>query len=319
MSSNLLESPALAKADHHGPSLLRLIRAEITKIRTVNAWWLFGLGIVIFTALAFWVNAYGAHLDLHGRGDGDGGGGGGGGGPDDKSTQADIDARRAALAAQAHTATALAKTAANLLTSGQFFGLLLAMVIGILVVTNEFFHQTATATFITSPHRTAVIIAKAVAGALFGAVFWLISTVLSLIATPIFLSTEHVSVSLTQWTVVQSVLLNLLAFALWAIFGMGLGTLIRSQIGSIVTGMALYLLGFAAVLIVFNLLYNAYPHYWVLSLQVISPAVASRIMITPGQVFEHAPHQWVGGVVLGGYALLTGFIGILTLRRRDIS
>jgi ABC-type transport system involved in multi-copper enzyme maturation permease subunit len=312
--TSLLESPALTRASKSGPSLIRLTRAEIAKIRTINTWWLFAIGIVVFTALAFWLNAFGMHLGLHGRGDGggDGGGGGGGGG-------ATVEDRRAAAAAAAHTATALAKSAADLMTSGQFFGLLFAMIIGILVVTNEFFHQTATATFMTNPHRTTVIVAKAIAGMVFGALFWLISTVLNLIATPIFLGTEHVSVSLTQWTVVQSVLLNLLAFVVWAIFGLGLGTLIRSQIGAIVTGMSLYLVGFVAVLAIFNLLYAAYPHYWILSLQVIAPAVASRIMITPGHLFEHAPDQWVGGAVLIGYAVLTGLIGILTLRRRDIS
>jgi ABC-2 type transport system permease protein len=310
----LLDSPALARASASGPTPIRLIRAEISKIRTTKTWWLFAIGIVAFTALAFTTNSINAHFTLAGRGDG-GDGGGPNGGPDNATR----DQRIAAASAAAHTATALAKTAADLMTSGQFFGLLFAMIIGILVVTNEFFHQTATTTFMTSPHRTTVILAKAVAGTLFGAVFWLVSTVLNAIATPIFLSTEHVTVSLTQWTVVRSVLLNLLAFVVWAIFGLGLGTLIRSQIGSVVTGMAVYLIGFAAVFIIFNLIYNAYPHYWVLGFQVIAPAVASAIMITPGRLYEHAPEQWVGAVVLIGYALVTGFVGIVITRRRDIS
>jgi ABC-type transport system involved in multi-copper enzyme maturation permease subunit len=311
----LLDSPALARASASGPTPIRLIRAEISKIRTTKTWWLFAIGIVVFTGLAFTTNAFGAHFTLEGRGDG----GGGDGGPNGGADAATRDQRIAAASAAAHTATALAKTAADLMTSGQFFGLLFAMIIGILVVTNEFFHQTATTTFMTSPHRTTVILAKAVAGTLFGAVFWLVSTALNAIATPIFLNTQHVTVSLTQWTVVRSVLLNLLAFVVWAIFGLGLGTLIRSQIGAIVTGMAMYLLGFAAVLLIFNLIYNAYPHYWVLGFQVIAPAVASAIMITPGRLYDHAPEQWVGAVVLIGYALVTGFVGIVITRRRDIS
>ncbi len=300
---SLVESPALARAGRSGPTLPRLVRAEITKIRTTNTWWLFAIGIVAVTALAFTFNAFGTHFELQGRGDGGDGGEG----------------AQAAAAAQAHAAAALAKTAANLMTSGQFFGLLFAMIIGMLVVTNEFLHQTATTTFMTSPHRTTVILAKAVAALLFGAVFWLISTVLDVIATPIFLGTEHVTVSLTQWTVVQSVLLNLLAFVVWAIFGLGLGTLIRSQVGSIITGMVLYLIGFAAVAIIFNLIYNAYPHAWVRSAEVIAPAIASTVMITPGQLYEHAAPQWVGGAVLIGYAVVTGLVGILITRRRDIS
>jgi len=299
--SSLLESPALARAGQSGPNLARLIRAEISKIRTTKTWWLLALGIVAFTALAFTSNAFQHHYELFpppGAREGEDG--------------------QAAIAT-AHTSAGLAKIAADMMTSGQFFGLLLAMIIGILVLTNEFFHQTATTTFMTSPHRTMVVLAKAVAAMLFGGLFWLVATVLDLIATPIYLNSQHVSVSVTQWTVVQSVLLNLLAFAIWAIFGMGLGTLIRSQIGAVVTGMALYLLGTAAVAILFQILHNLIHRDWVVTAEVVAPAIASGVMITPGQAFPHAPPQWVGGAVLIGYAVVTGFIGILIMRRRDIS
>jgi ABC-2 type transport system permease protein len=297
----LLESPALTTATHTGPNPFRLIRAEIAKIRTTNTWWLLTLGIVAFTALAFTANAFGHHFELYP--------------PDGARVSPDEQAQIAA----AHTPAGLAKIAADMLTSGQFFGLMLTMIMGILVVTNEFFHQTATTTFMTSPHRTTVILGKAVAAVLFAGVFWLVSTVLNVIATPIYLNSQHVSVSLTQWKVVESVLLNLLAFAIWAIFGMGLGTLIRSQIGSVVTGMALYLLGTAAVAIILHLLQNLIHRDWLETAQVIAPAIASGVMITPGQAFPHAPPQWVGGAVLIGYALLTGVIGTLIMRRRDIS
>jgi ABC-type transport system involved in multi-copper enzyme maturation permease subunit len=301
---SLLESPALARANRTPPAPLRLIRAEITKIRTTNTWWLFLIGMVVITALAFASNAINHHYELN---------------PPLGSVSADRQNEVQTAAAAAHTAAGLTKIAADMMTSGQFFGLLFAMIIGILVVTNEFFHQTATTTFMTNPHRTAVIMAKAVAGILFGALFWLVATVLDLVATPIYLSSQHVSVSLTDWTVVRSVLLNLLAFAIWAIFGLGIGVLIRSQIGAVITGMALYLVGTAAVAIIFNLIHNIYPHDWVISAEVIAPAIASGIMITPGQAFPHAPPQWAGGAVLIGYAVLAGGVGIWLTRRRDIS
>jgi ABC-type transport system involved in multi-copper enzyme maturation permease subunit len=304
MSVTLLESPTARAKPSHSP--LRLIQAEIMKIRTTNVWWMFALAMVLVTALAFTVNAFSHHFnDFHPP-------------PLDQVPKEERD-QIAAQAAAARTAAGVAKIAADLMTSGQFFGLLFALLIGILVVTNEFFHQTATTTFMTVPHRTAVIFAKAVAATLFGGVFWLVATVLDLIATPIYLNSEHVSVHLADWTVVRSVLLNLLAFAVWAIFGLGLGTLIRSQIGSVVAGICLYLLGFAAVLIIFNLIYRAYPHAWIHTAEVIAPAVASSVMITPGRLYPDAPPQWVGAAVLIGYAVVTGFIGILITRKRDIS
>jgi ABC-2 type transport system permease protein len=299
--TTLLDSPALANADNTGPNFFRLMRAEIAKIRTTRTWWLLAIGIVAFTALAFTVNAFGHHFELY------------------PPAGAQTGPEEQAQIALAHTPTGLAKIAADMLTSGQFFGVLLAMIMGILVVTNEFFHQTATTTFMTSPHRTTVVLAKTVAAMLFGGLLWLVSTVLNYIATPIYLSTQHVSVSLTQWTITRSVLLNLLAFAIWAIFGMGLGTLLRSQIGAVITGMALYLLGTAAVAILDEVLYNLIHRDWVRTAEVVAPAIASMIMITPGTAYPHAPPQWVGGAVLIGYAVVTGFVGILIMRRRDIS
>jgi ABC-type transport system involved in multi-copper enzyme maturation permease subunit len=286
-----------------GPNAVRLIRAEIMKIRTTNTWWIFMLGMVLITAVALAFDGLGHHFQLYPPA--------GANGARDQDVQVQ--------AAQAHTAAGLAKIAADMMTAGQFFGLLLAMIIGILVVTNEFFHQTATTTFMTNPHRTTVILAKAVAALLFGALFWLVATVIDLIVTPIYLNSQHVSVSIFQWTVIQSVLLNLAAFVLWAIFGLGLGTLMRSQIGSVITGLILYLLGAAAIAIIFQVIHNLYPHNWVVSAEVIAPAIASSIMITPGQAFEHAPPQWAGAVVMIGYALLSGLIGISLTRRRDIS
>ena len=80
----------------------------------------------------------------------------------------------------------------------------------------------------------------------------------------------HVTVALTDWVPVRSVLLNLLAYTMWAIFGVGLGSLFRGQVAAVVTGMAIYFGGAAAVLIVFNLIHLAYHHTWVLAAPVVA-------------------------------------------------
>ena len=305
MSVTQIESPTLARARGRR-SPFRLISAEIMKIRTTNTWWLFAIGMVLVTALAFLINALNHHFnELH---------------PPLNQIPADQQKEILARSAEAHTAAGLAKISADMMTSGQFFGLLFAVVIGVLVVTNEFFHQTATTTFMTIPHRTAVILAKAVAAALFGAVFWLVATVLDLIATPIYMNAEGVDPHLTDWTVTRSVLLNLAAFVIWAIFGLGLGTLLRSQIGSVVTGISLYLVGSLAVVLITSLIHNLYPYDWVFKLAIIAPAFASQVMITPGGSGppQNLP-EWSGAVVLIGYAVVTGIVGILIARKRDIS
>jgi ABC-2 type transport system permease protein len=300
----LLDSPALGGARRTGSTPGRLVMAEIMKIRTTHTWWLFIGGVLVFTSLALTRNGARHDFDLNPQLDGLS--------PSDK-------AQMMAQAAQAHTHASLDAIAGDMMTSGQFLGVLFALIIGILVVTNEFTHQTATATFMANPRRTRVIMAKFVAAACFGALFWLASTLLNVMVTPIYLRSEHVSVALSDWAVVRSVLLNLLAFVMWAIFGLGLGTLVRSQIGSVITGMAAYLLGIAAVAVIVQLIYMVYHHAWVLNAVVIAPAVASLVMTTPGRLdIDNPPPQWAGLVVMLGYTVVFGAVGIMLTRRRDV-
>jgi ABC-type transport system involved in multi-copper enzyme maturation permease subunit len=300
----LLDSPALAQAHGTGTTPIRLIRAEIMKVRSTNTWWLFLLGIVVFTALALWSNGVSHHYQLY---------------PQLNTMSAASRDQALAGAAHARTPAGRAALASNMMTSGQFVGVLFAMVIGILVITNEFAHQTAAATFLTTPHRAVVVMAKLAAAACFGALFWLASTIINLGVTPVYLHSQRISVSLTGWIVIRSVSLNLLAFVIWAVFGLGLGAVIRSQLGSVLAGLAIYLVGFAAVELIFHLIYNFYRHGWVLGAPVIAPAVASLVMITPGRAFPHAPPQWAGLAVMAGYALVFAVIGIVVTCRRDVT
>ncbi len=82
-------------------------------------------------------------------------------------------------------------------------------------------------------------------------------------ATPLFLYTQHVSASLAGWMVARSVLLNLLAFVVWGVFGLGLGAVLRSQGVSLVAAIVVYAGSFGA-LILFNLLYNLFHQSWLL-------------------------------------------------------
>ncbi len=300
----LLGSPALGQAPRTGAGLARQAGAEVMKIRTTSTWWLFLAGVVVSTALALWTNGVSQHYVLY---------------PPLSTMGAADRAQAIAQAAQARTPAGVAAIASSMMTSGQFFGVLFAMLIGVLAVTNEFAHQTATATFLACPRRTTVIAAKLAAAVLFGALFWLVSTAIGAVVTPLYLHAQQVSMSLTSWIVVRSVLLNLLAFVIWAIFGLGLGTLITSQIVAVITGLASYFAGYAAVEIIFHLIYHVYRHAWILGAPVIAPAVATRVMITPGRAFPHAPPQWAGLAVMAGYALVFGAIGIAVTQRRDVT
>jgi hypothetical protein len=273
------------------------------KVRTTRLWGLFLVGVVLETAWSLVRDGASFHYLLF---------------PPLDQYPADERAQAAAQAAQAATDAGHASIAAGMLTAGQTIGVLMAMLLGVLIVTTEFAQQTAVATFLTNPHRSAVVTAKLAAGVTFAVGFWLVSTVINFFVTPFYLASQHIHLSLATWVPVRSVLLNLLAYAMWAIFGVGLGTLFRSQVAGVVVGLAIYLVGAAAVFGVFNLIYLAYHHTWVLGAPVIAPAVASQVMITPGQAFDHAPPQWAGLIIMIGYAVLFGIIGVQQMRRRDV-
>lgn len=293
----LTASPAVGHT--RGPVATHLLRSEYLKIRTTNTWWIFGLGTIGTTALALLVNMLQAHYYLKGA-----------------APTGDNADNAATFALQHNVVT----QAANVFTSGQFFGGLFVMVLAILMITNEYHHQTATSTFLTTPHRTAVVLSKFVMAALAAAVFWVVTTVLDVIAGVIYFRAEGFPSHLTDWPVTRAIMINLLVFALWAIFGVGIGVLIRSQIGATVTATLLYVVGTEVAGIITFLIHQFWiKKDWVLTMQVLVPARAAEIAVSPAKLYPQSPPEWVGAAVLVGYGIVLGLIGTSIMRNRDIS
>jgi ABC-2 type transport system permease protein len=293
--------------------MTRLIRAELFKLRTTSMWWLFAGATLISTAVMLVVDLVQAHsllkpfdqyvnLETHGHG---------------ANIPADFLSHLKTDWTLGHN---VVTQAATIYTSGQLVGVLLACLLGIVLITSEFHHQTATTTFLWTPHRGRVVAGKLVTAVLMAGLSWLASTVVSLVTGAIFLHLEGYGTQLGQWGVVRAVLLNLAGYAIWAVFGIGFGALIRNQLGATVSATVLYLVGATAAASVFELL-NTYvlQKDWVLTAQVIVPSVASAVMISPTKTFDQSPAQWVGAVILIGYGIVAGLVGTRILRSRDIA
>ncbi|MEU7820305.1 ABC transporter permease subunit [Catellatospora sp. NPDC049133] len=278
---------------------MRLIRSEFLKIRTTNVWWLFALGAFGLLLLAFAINALNMHFVIEQ--------------PAEMAEGMDPEG----MAAMSALVEPVALTS-YMVTSGQYFGLMFVMLLGIITVTNEYHHQTATTTFLATPHRTSVILAKAAAGGVFGVVLWLVTTAITVPATAIFLNSENITPALGDWDVIRAILLNGLAYALWALIGIGIGVLIRSQIGATITAMVMYTVGTIAVSIIVNVLTNLLEWDWLANVQWAMPSLASTLM-TSGADLPGQPSYWVGALVLVAWALVTGLIGTLLTRTRDVS
>jgi ABC-2 type transport system permease protein len=282
----------------------RLVAAEVLKIRTTRAWWLFAGGFTLLGALALALSWASNNNVLH-------------------PTLPDYPAgasRNAVIAqaASARTASGAQALATSMMTSGQFLLVLIALMLGVHVAASEYHARTMTSTFLVEPRRFRVVLAKVIVSGLFGVAFWAIATVLDGVATPVFLAAEHLPASaFSSLVVVRAVAMGLLAFVLWALFGLGLGAVLRNQVAAVVAAIAVYAGGFVVVELITRLLYDAFHASWLLSLAVLAPAQASNVMITAGKAFPDAPPWWAGALVLAGYGVALAAFGAASTSRSD--
>ena len=275
---------------------MNLVRAELFKIRSTSTWWIFGLVALVLWALTLLINWAGSNIN---------------------QSAESTDGLTADQAEQIRVANEAVNVASNLYTSGQFFGVLIVMLLGAILVTNEFFHLTATTTFLVTPRREAVIFAKLAASAILGLVFWLFTSLLNLLFVPFILNSLDVGPQLGEPAVWRAIALNGLAYGLWAILGVGAGVLIRSQIGATITLSTVYVVGYFGATTIFFLLTPRIGD-WFGKLQVLVPPLASQLMIS-GTELPGNPPRWVGAVVLIGYAVVAGGLGTFIMKKRDIS
>jgi ABC-2 type transport system permease protein len=189
----------------------------------------------------------------------------------------------------------------------QVFGLIL----GILAVTTEFRHGTITPTLVVAPDRVRLVLAKLVAHVLAGLILGVLAVGLTTAIVLITLSSRDIDTGLTSQEITEVVFGLVLATALWAALGVGLGALVRNQVGAIVGA-----LGWA--LLVENLL-TIIPTVgdWVqkYGLNGVTNALSNIESEVTGDVLSQA----AGGALLVAYAAAFVIAGTLAMRRRDVT
>lgn len=114
------------------------------------------------------------------------------------------------------------------------FAMLIAGVLGVTVAAGEFRHQSATLTYLATPSRGRVLAAKAAAAAGAGAVIGLIAGLIATATGLVLAAAAHDPIALGAGTLAAHIAGATLGAALLAAAGVGLGSLIRSQLAGVI-------------------------------------------------------------------------------------
>jgi ABC-2 type transport system permease protein len=187
---------------------------------------------------------------------------------------------------------------------------LLVLILGIVLVTNEFRHGTVTPTFLAEPVRERVLAAKALAGMIAAVFLALLALfVVAAIAVP-WLSIVDAELHLLDSEAGTRAAQTLLAAILWGLIGIAIGSVVHGQVAALV-GTLVW------VFIVENLLVG------LLGLLDNDGAAAylpfRALDAADGTGGDNLIGYWPGVTTSLGWIALLGAAGVWRTRRRDIT
>jgi hypothetical protein len=112
--------------------------------------------------------------------------------------------------------------------------MMFAAVVGIILAAGEFHHTTATPTYLATPTRSRVLVAKATVGATAGAVFGAVSALVATAVGLVFVAAHGYHVTLGAGTLAGHAAGAALGAALFGAMGVAVGTLVRSQLAGVI-------------------------------------------------------------------------------------
>ena len=190
-----------------GAAVTRLLRAELFKVRTTPGPWTCLIVTLLLTALGIVLSFLVAH--------------------------------RGTVHFGAPTST---HDLRDLVGAGFTAGTVMAPVLGVLVVTTEYRHKVLTATLLIEPRRARVLAAKVLAAAVWGVLLCIGSLALVAAMGIPLLVTQGGSLPhlLDQVAPVVPGLVG--AYALLAVYGLGIGVLVRNQIAGVILALGITLI-----------------------------------------------------------------------------
>ena len=192
-------------------------------------------------------------------------------------------------------------------------GYLFALIMGILIMTNEFRHGTAVGTFLVTPKRSTVLVAKLIAAAIAGLVVQVFSFLIATSAGVITLGFFEPHAPVTSellWKIFRA---SVLSGIVLGIVGVGLGALVKNQIAA-VTGAVIWTLIVEGLVVAFVESVGKY---------LPAGAITGLVDLDFGSndfnfTIENYLSPFMATLVLLGYAALFSLVAVRTTLRRDL-
>jgi len=188
-------------------------------------------------------------------------------------------------------------------------GSVVVLVLGVLTLTQEFRFGTATPSFLVTPRRSRVLVAKLIAIAVTGLGFALVSAALAVGLSAVLLPLRDGAVTWDR-TVLEVLLGVVLVMVLYGPIGIAVGALVRNQIAAVVGSLAW-------IFIVEQLLVALLPEVgrW-------TPGGASSAVLQLGDLATTRGDLlpvWGGALLLIAYAVVLSLLAARLTLRRDLT
>jgi ABC-type transport system involved in multi-copper enzyme maturation permease subunit len=186
-------------------------------------------------------------------------------------------------------------------------GTTIILIIGILIMAGEFRHNTATSTFLVTPDRKRLVGAKLIAATIVGAGLAMVASLVTLVVAVPWLAAKDIHVSILSADVGLVLLAAIAASALYAMVGVGVGSLIRNQTAAVVVALVW-------VMVVESLLVTLLPDVgrWL-------PGGAVAALTGAATRDGGLLPMWAGGLLFAAYGLGFAATGSRFVLRRDVA
>lgn len=208
----------------------------------------------------------------------------------------------------------------RLMGAGYTSAVVMAPVLGVLCITTEYRHRILTSTLLAHPRRADVLTAKILGSAVWGLFMGVVSfAMIAAMGIPLLVA-EGGSVSGLLRQVGPVVPGMLAAYVLLAVYGMGIGVLVRNQIAGVILAIGLTLVLEPIIVGIFSSLAHMDVNFLpTRATQALAGGLTPR---GPGGGTGTASvllSWWLGAVALVLWGLGTTIIGYFTTFRRDVT